>query len=337
MTFSRLEGRRTTWPAVSVCSFYCSPASVRPRRSHRHGPPQTRSRPSRNCRRHVELQGDVRVRSGVADRVETAGRRVDHARQCLHVGSDVAAATLCQPNRRCRGSLGRADGRRSHVLLGAGGVHAGQEHLGAPETVATLNTPVAYLRSTVDGNGQAAVAWNDGYSVQLAQRNGAWNVAETLVSRAGSSLCRHGSVRGVWSQHRVRRARQPARHMARERRPRQHPTIEAELIPASGHAFPYLLAHYAAVEPSVCARLDVDTPPGASGAGFGVHPPRGTSVPTTGATISANRSPLSPSMPRRGAAFPALRAAIASTGPNPRHGDCSILGTPRPMVCLSQE
>jgi hypothetical protein len=56
---------------------------------------------------------------------------------------------------------------------------------GAAETVATQTTPVAYLRSTVDGNGQAAVVWNNGYSVQLAQRNAAWSSPETLLSAPG--------------------------------------------------------------------------------------------------------------------------------------------------------
>ena len=56
---------------------------------------------------------------------------------------------------------------------------------GAPETVATQATPIAYLRSTVDGNAQAAVVWDHDYGVEWARRGGGWTIPEALSSAPG--------------------------------------------------------------------------------------------------------------------------------------------------------
>lgn len=127
---------------------------------------------------------------------------------------------------------------------------------GAPETVATQTTPVAYLRSTVDGTGQAAVVWNDGYSVQWTRRHGAWNSPETLVSAPGRVYAGTGPYAAygpniasdalgnllvTWLESDV---------LANAR------TIEAELIPAAGTRSHSFWPTGAGVEPSVSMSPD---------------------------------------------------------------------------------
>ena len=126
---------------------------------------------------------------------------------------------------------------------------------GAPETVATQATPVAYLRSTVDGNGQAAVVWNNGYSVQLAQRNGAWSSPETLVSAPGRVYAGSGpyaaygpsvasdgpgNVLVSWLESDVAGGK----------------TIEAEVIPATGTRSHVFWPTGAGVEPNLSMSPD---------------------------------------------------------------------------------